>query len=109
MNANLEQRICLKFCVANGISCVQSLKMLTKCYGDSVLSKSQTYEWYKAFKTGREFVVDKPRSGRPSTSLNEENIEKVKELMLVNRTLSLREMARTLDLSHVSVKAIMVC
>ena len=37
MDKNIEQRICLKFCIANGISCAKSLKMLQKAYGESTL------------------------------------------------------------------------
>ena len=50
MEKNIEQRICLKFCIANGISCAESLKMLQKAYGESTLSKTRAYEWYSAFK-----------------------------------------------------------
>lgn len=108
MNATIEQRVCLKFCVANGISCANSLKMLEKCYGQSVLSKTRTYEWYRAFKEGREIVEDKPRSGRPTSSSTDENINKVKEIVLDNRHFSLREIARDLDISHESVRSILL-
>ena len=40
MDKNIEQRICLKFCIAYGISCAESLKMLEKAYGESTLSKN---------------------------------------------------------------------
>lgn len=107
MDKNIEQRVYLKFCVANGISCAESLKMLEKAYGESPLSKTQAYEWYKAFKEGRE-VEDLPRFGRPSTSSTEENIDKVKEIVMKNRHSSLREMAQDLSISHESVRTILV-
>ena len=59
MDKNIEQRISLRFCIANGISCAKSLKMLQKAYGESTLSKT------RAFKSGRDVVEDLPRSGRP--------------------------------------------
>ncbi|KMQ87533.1 hypothetical protein RF55_13154 [Lasius niger] len=67
--------------------------MLQKTYGESCMSKTQAYEWYKAFKKGREVVVDLPRSGRPSTATNDKNIDKIKELVLENRHISLRKLA----------------
>ncbi|XP_032676163.1 protein GVQW3-like [Odontomachus brunneus] len=82
--------------------------MLQKTYGDSALSKTCAYEWYKAFKEGREVVEDLPRSGRLSTSLTEDNIEKVKEIVLENRYFSLREVAHELNMSHESVRSILV-
>ena len=56
MDKNIEQRICLKFCIANGISFAESLKMLQKAYGESTLSKTRAYEFYSAFKSGRDVV-----------------------------------------------------
>ncbi|EGI63873.1 FLJ37770-like protein [Acromyrmex echinatior] len=56
MNEKIEQRICLKFCIANGISYAESLKMLQKAYGESILSKTRAYEWYSALKSGRDVV-----------------------------------------------------
>lgn len=36
----VEQRICLKFCIANKISYAEALKMLGKVYGKSCISKT---------------------------------------------------------------------
>ena len=79
MDKNIEQRIGLKFCIANGISCAESLEMLQKTYGESTLSKTRAYNWYSAFKSGWDVVEDFSRSGRPSTSSTVFNIVKVKE------------------------------
>ena len=84
MDKNIEQRICLKFCVANGTSCAESLKMSEKAYDELTLWKRRAYEWYSAFKCSRD-VEDLLRSGRPSTSLTEVNIVKVKEMVTENR------------------------
>ena len=58
--------------------------MLQKAYGELTLSKTRTYEWYSAFKSGRDVLGDLPRSGRPSTSLTEVNIAKVKKMVTKN-------------------------
>ena len=60
MNEIIERKVCLKFCDENEISCTDSLKMLEKACGESVLSKTRAYEWYKAFKEGQEIVEDMP-------------------------------------------------
>ena len=65
MDQNIEQRIYLKFCIANGISCAESLQMLQKAYGESTSSKTHAYEWYSASRSGRDVVENLPRSGRP--------------------------------------------
>jgi len=82
--------------------------MLGKAYGESVLSKTQVYDWYKAFKNGRTDVEDLPRSGRPSTSSTDENIEVVKKTVLENRHTSIRELAQDLNISRESVRLILV-
>ena len=107
MDKNIEQRICLKFCIANGILCVESLKMLQQAYGESTFSKTRAYEWYSVLKSGRDVVEDLPRSGRPSTSSTEVNIAKVKEMVTENRHLSLREIAIKLSVSHESIRNIL--
>lgn len=58
-------------------------------------------------KSGRDVVEDMPRSGRPSTSTNELNIAKVKELVTENSRLSLREIAAEMLVSHESVRTIL--
>lgn len=61
IDKNIEQRIYLKFCIANGNSCAEPLKMLQKAYIESTLSRARAYEWYSAFKSGRNVVEDLPR------------------------------------------------
>ena len=107
MDKNIEQKIGLKSCIANGISCAESLKMLQKAYGESTLSKTRAYEWYSAFKSGRDVMEDLRRSGRPSTSSTEVNIAKVKEMVTENRHLSLREIAVELSVSLESIRTIL--
>ena len=50
MEKNIEQRVCLKFCVSNDISCADALKMLQKAYGNSAensLKKIFEHRWNK--------------------------------------------------------------
>ena len=49
----MDQRICIKFCVKNEIKCNKVCEMLTKAYGESAMSKTRVYEWYKRFQNGR--------------------------------------------------------
>ena len=77
-----EQRVCLKFYVSNGITATESLKMLQKCFGESTLSRTQVFEWNKAISEGREVVENLHHASRPSTSVNDDNIEEVKKMVL---------------------------
>lgn len=108
MEKNLYQRVCLKFCVANEISCAESFRMLEKAFTEDCMSKTHCYDWYKAFKDGREEVEDMPRSGRPSTSTTDINIEKVNEMVTENRAIGIREIAAELGISYGSAEHILV-
>lgn len=104
----IEQRVCLKFCVSNGITATESLKMLQKCFGESTLSRTQVFEWHKAFSEGREVVENLSHASRPSTSVNDDNMEKVKEIVLENRRVGIREIAEALNISYGSTQHILV-
>jgi len=108
MEKKIEQRVCLKFCVFNGITATESLKMLQKCFGESTLSRTQVFEWHKAFSEGREVVENLPHASRSSTSVNDDNIEKVKEIVLENRRIGIREIAEDLNISYGSTQHILV-
>ena len=79
MLKEMDQRICIKISVKNEIKFNKVCEMLTKAYGESAMSKTRVYEWYKRFQDGREDVEDNERPGRPSTSTTDESVEKVKE------------------------------
>ncbi|XP_029176177.1 protein GVQW3-like [Nylanderia fulva] len=103
----MEQRVCINFCVKNGIKCSKTLEMLTVAYGESTLSKKNVYKWYKLFQEGLENVNDEPRSGRPSTSKTDENVQEVKEIVLKNRRITIREIADDLNISFGSCQSIL--
>lgn len=107
MDSKLEQRTCIKFCCKNEITCSDTLKMLQKCYGDDTLSKTQVYQWYERFKSGREAVEDDARPGRPSTSKTDENVDEIRQLLIENRKLTIREIAETTNISFGSVQSIL--
>lgn len=107
MDKTVEQRICLKFCVSNQIPCVKAYKMLEKAYGDACLSKTRAYDWYKEFKEGRKDVQDLPRSGRPATASTNGNIEKIKNTVTDDPSISIREIAKVLRMSHATVHNIL--
>ena len=95
----MDQRICIKFCVKNEIKCIKVYEMLTKAYGESAMRKTRVYKWYKRFQDGREDVEDEERPGCPSTSTTDENVEKVKEMVMNGRRITIREVADDVGIS----------
>jgi len=63
-------------------------------------------KWHKAFKDGREEVADEARSGRPSTSRNDENVQRVRNLLNSDRRFSVYQVADALNMSKSTVHRI---
>ena len=56
-----EQRICVKLCVKIAKSVTETFEMMKIVFGEEVMCRTQTYEWWKCFKEGRTSVDDDPR------------------------------------------------
>jgi len=65
MNVKEKQRICIKFCVKNGISATKTLEMLTNAFVDNTISRTTVLEWHRRFKAGRNSTEDGARVGHP--------------------------------------------
>ena len=65
----------------------------TVAFSESAMSRTQVQLWYNRFKKGRENINDDARTGRPSMSTSDENIEAVKKLILNNHRITIREIA----------------
>ena len=48
-----EQSVCVIFCLKLGKSFMETFQMLQQAYGEDCLSRTQCYEWYQRFKSGR--------------------------------------------------------
>ena len=67
--------------------------MLQQAYGKDCLSRTQCYEWYQRFKSGRTSIEDDPKSGLPSSSTGDDHIEKVRSVIRENRRLTVCEVS----------------
>jgi transposase len=85
MDVKEEQRVEIKFCCEIVFSATKALKLIQKAYGDAALSRTTILEWHKRFREGRESVKDDERSGRPTTSLSDDNISTVDKMVKEHR------------------------
>ena len=53
-----EQCICVKFCFILEKTFLEIFRMLKQVFGDEVMSKTQTHEWYKCFQEGQTSIED---------------------------------------------------
>ena len=102
-----EQRVCVKFCFKLGKTLTETFQMLQQACGEDCLSRTQCHEWYQRFKSGRTSVEDDPKSGRPSTSMDDDHIEKVLAVIRQNRRPTVREVAEEVGICKSSCHLIL--
>jgi hypothetical protein len=93
MDRKAEQRANVKFCAKLGKSVTETLNMLWQAYGDEAMSHTQCFEWHRRFKGGRTSLEDGERTGRPSTSVTPENVERIRELVHADRRRTINDIA----------------
>ena len=74
-----------------GKTFMETFQMLQQAYREDCMSRSPCHEWYQCFESGRTSIENDPKSGRPSTSMNDDHIEKVLALFRQNCRLTVRE------------------
>jgi len=104
----MEQRLAIKFFFKAGKRATETLQMVNAAYGDQALSSSKDFRWYGRFLDGREDIEDDHRSGRPTECRNDNNVEKISQLLLQNRHLSLRMLADEVNIGKDTVRKIVV-
>jgi len=107
MQENIAQRYAIKFCVKLNKSATETFASLTEAYGDASLSRTMVFKSHKALKEGQENVEDNPRSGRPISSTNDQNVEVVRAVMVKDCRLSVRMIADETGLDKSAVHRIL--
>ena len=102
-----EQSCAIKFCVKLGESATVTYEKLQWTNGEHSLSRAQVFRWHKSFLEGREQVEDEPRAGRPSTSKTDDNVERVRSLVRLDRRLTLRMISSEINLNRFTVHQIL--
>jgi transposase len=72
---------------------VEIIRRIQAQFGDNCLSCSKIYEWKDHFKKGRTSVCDEERSGRPSSTKIEINIQAVERTVRENRSSTVDDIA----------------
>jgi len=103
----LEHRYCIKFCQKLGDSQVETIQKIQQVFSDDAMGITQIKEWYNRFKDGRMSVESDTRSGRPSTSRNDELIDQVRTLVVQDHRVTVRELVEEVGISTGSVHSIL--
>ncbi|XP_021941492.1 putative uncharacterized protein FLJ37770 [Zootermopsis nevadensis] len=89
MTERLEQRCCIKFCQKLGVTQVETFRKIQQAFGDDAMSITRIKEWCNRFQDGRTSVESEPRS----ISRNDEVIDQVWTLVMLDRRVTVRELA----------------
>jgi hypothetical protein len=76
-------------------------------FGDDAMGITQIKEWYNRFKDGSTSVDSDTRSGRQSTSRNDELIDQVRTVVMQDHRVIVRELAEEVGKSAGSVHSIL--
>ena len=87
-----EQRVCIKFCFLVAKTAAETVTMLREAFKKEALSQARVYKWFTQFKRGDMSLEDQPRSGRPSTSRTDENIKKIRDVIMFDRHRTIHEL-----------------
>ena len=99
MDDRAEQRVNVTFCVELGKTATETLQLLRDAYGDEALSRARVFEWRRRFVLGRVPVEDDTRSGRPSSSRNEDNVVCITDIIREDRTVTVRMLPDALHIN----------
>ena len=105
--SNVEQRYAIKFMFKEGESASNVYIRLQKVYGEHCMSRARVFKWFQRFKTGRTSIDNEPRSGRPSTAVNEQTIAQVDKLIRGDRRLRVKDIMAVVNIgAHAADKII---
>jgi AraC-like DNA-binding protein len=107
MDVLKEQRVYVTFRQKLGETATETYEMLQQAFGETALSRSKTFEWYSRLKNGRMSIADDRHTGRPSTALTKEIVDRVNAVIRRSRPLTIREIADELNLSFSTCQAIL--
>ena len=110
VSSRIKQRAVIEFLTQENEAPVEIHRRLLAVYDEDTVDISTVRRWVRKSKAsgGNLDVSDQPRSGRPTTSTNEQNKQKVNELIRENRRITQRTIAATLGISLASVNEIVV-
>ncbi|XP_054720515.1 protein GVQW3-like [Uloborus diversus] len=107
MTERVEQRYCIKFCQKLGDSQCETIRKIQQVFGEDAMGVTQIKEWFNRFKNGRTSEESDERSGRPQTARSAAVVERVRNLVMTDRRLTVREIAQEVGVSKDSAYAIL--
>jgi len=104
---NFEIRAVIKYLQKKHLSPTEIHADLQNTLGESSPSYEVVKRWCREFKCGRESCEDAPRAGRPTTVTTQENVNKIHDMVMADRRLTIRHIRETTGLAYGTVQSIL--
>ena len=88
-----EQRACIKFCFKLGKTAIECYEMFKTAFGEQAMDRSQTFQCFSRFKSGRTSTDDDEPSGRPVSSSTPKMFERVRHIIREDRRRTIDEVS----------------
>jgi len=96
----MKKSAVIKYLNLKGLSPNEIAADMKVVIGDDAPSCATIYRWVAEFKRGRESIEDARRSGRRVETCTEENVQRVNDMLMTDRSLTVRYVAECMKLSH---------
>lgn len=103
----VEIRSVVKYLALKGMTPQEVHDDMRQTLGDGAPAYPTVVKWHREFRCGRESCEDATRSGRPSTSVTQENIDLVSSMVMQDRRMSVKAMAESAGISIGSAHSIL--
>lgn len=103
----IKHRAVIEFLSLEGTEPREIYDRMIRVYGEGSISYSTVFRWNREFSRGRTTLKDDPRTGRPSTGCNEQNIELVRRILNDDRRLTVRLLVMATGLSDGTIRNIL--
>ena len=101
---NIDHRVVVKFFIQNGLNTTEISKELDDVHKDSAPSYHTVAKRVIEFKDPEHGFANAPRMDCPSTITADENIEAVERIVMRNRQIPIRRLAKELPIIHEIMK-----
>ena len=106
IDVKLQQRVNVFFCFKLGWTHTQCKAALETVFGQATLHKSTTRQWYKAFRDRCTSLVDMQRAPREGTGTSAANVQAVRGMINLDKSITFAAIMRQTGLSQTSVHRI---
>ena len=98
-----EQRLIIRFLHLRGMKPIKIHQQLNETCNDGVMDVKNVRSWLQQFKEGRESCESNLKVPRPRTSRSEDMIARVKQIVMEDRRLTVKQIASYAGISVGSV------